>query len=142
MRSVEEWVGRTDDAMPPESVKRRILERQERRCPLTGEAFGPSVKPEFDHITPLWLGGKNCESNLQALAPKAHAGKTKAEATVRAKINRQIGKHFGTKKQSSRPIPGSKASGLRKRMDGTVERREPHRLWHTPETIMEDRDVD
>jgi 5-methylcytosine-specific restriction enzyme A len=41
-----------------------------------------------------------------------------------AKAKRQQRAHLGAKARKSRPIPGSRASGLRKRMDGTVERRE------------------
>jgi len=39
-----------------------------------------------------------------------------------AKADRVLKKNFGLKPKG-RPMPGSKASGLRKRMDGTVERR-------------------
>lgn len=97
-RTVTEWVGRTDDTPPPASCKRRILERQGYACALTGLTFDDKHKPRFDHKVPLWLGGQNRESNLQALREEeAHKPKTKAEAAVRAKVNANIDKRFGLK---------------------------------------------
>lgn len=115
-RSVTEWVGRTDDAMPPPRVKDRIRERQGNKCALTGVSLGSDDKVQYDHITPLWLGGRNAESNLQAVTAEAHKVKTKAEATVRAKCNRTRKKHLG--------IKSDKRSGFNtrfiKKMDGSV----------------------
>lgn len=114
MRSVDEWIGKTDDSMPSDACKRRILDRQGWRCIISGVEFRDGVKAEYDHITPLWLGGENRESNLQAITSKAHAAKTRAEATVRAKVNRNQIKRVCSK--SKKPAWGN----LGKRMDGTV----------------------
>ena len=86
-RDVPEWIGKTDNSMPPDGVKDRIRDRQGEKCAITGRSFRPGDKVEYDHITPLWLGGRNAESNLQAVLDTAHKGKTKMEASVRAKIN-------------------------------------------------------
>lgn len=114
-RSVPEWFGRTDDSMPSDACKRRILARQGWKCAISGIEFRDGVKAEYDHITPLWLGGENRESNLQAITAKEHAAKTKMEATVRAKINRNQIKRVGGKKKSPLSNPRFK-----KCMDGTV----------------------
>ncbi|AVH41873.1 HNH endonuclease [Agrobacterium tumefaciens] len=115
-RTVEEWRGRTDDTMPPPRVKDRIRERQGNKCALTGVTLGSDEKVQYDHIVPLWLGGANTESNLQAVTAEAHKKKTKAEATVRAKCNRVRKKHRGiTKPKSSLSHPN-----LKRLMDGTV----------------------
>lgn len=116
MRTVDEWVGRTDDSAPPDSVKNRILRRQNDQCALTDVPFGPGVKPQFDHIVPLWLGGENRESNLQAITEAAHKKKTATEATVRAKCNSVRKKHLGIKR-SKTPLSHPY---LKRRMDGTV----------------------
>lgn len=100
-RTVPEWIGKTDDSMPPDRVKDRIRERQRNRCALTDVPLVPGVKVQYDHIVPLWLGGENRESNLQAVTEAAHKNKTRAEATVRAKCNRTRKKHLGIKKPSS-----------------------------------------
>jgi len=115
MRSVDEWRGRTDDSAPSESCKRRILARQGWVCAITGVPFTDGVKAEYDHVTPLWLGGENRESNLQAITKAAHIAKTKTEATVRAKVNRIQSKRVGSKKTSSLSNPR-----FRKLMNGTV----------------------
>lgn len=96
-RTVKEWIGKTDDAMPPKLCKLRIVARQDGKCAITGSAFTEKEKPQFDHITPLWLGGKNCESNLQAIHRDPHKAKTAAEATVRAKVNANAANRFGIK---------------------------------------------
>ena len=39
-----------------------------------------------------------------------------------AEAKRREARHLGIKRSPSRPLPGTRASGVRKRMDGTVER--------------------
>lgn len=115
MRTVDEWTGKSDDAMPPPRVKDRIRARQSNLCALTGIELRPGVKVEYDHIVPLWLGGANSESNLQAVVSDAHKRKTAAEAKVRAKCNRTRKKHLGIK-SDKKPSWGN----LGQRMDGTI----------------------
>jgi 5-methylcytosine-specific restriction protein A len=100
-RTVTEWIGRNDDAAPPQSCKLRILDRQDNKCALTGHAFVPGDKIEYDHIVPLWLHGENREKNLHAVLGEAHKRKTKVEATVRAKVNATRAKHLLGKKSKS-----------------------------------------
>lgn len=114
-RSVPEWIGRSDDSMPSDACKRRILDRQGECCAITGVAFRDGVKAEFDHIVPLWLDGENRETNLQAITREAHAAKTKTEATVRAKVNRIRIKRVLGKKQS-----GLSNTRFKKLMSGEV----------------------
>lgn len=103
-RSVKAWVGLTDDAMPPPACKRRILARQGDKCAISGKPFTAKEKPQFDHIVPLWLDGKNCEENLQAIHADPHKRKTAAEAAVRAKSNATKDKHLGLKDAPARPL--------------------------------------
>lgn len=122
-RTVPEWIGKTPDSDPPQTVKDRILERQGWRCAHFGTRFTALDKPQFDHITPLEAGGENRETNLQALCSAAHAVKTKAEAGERKLVRRKRAKHLGFKARSRTPIPGSRDTPWKRRMDGTVERR-------------------
>lgn len=115
MRTVDEWIGKTDDAIPPPRVKDRIRARQGNVCALTGIELRPGVKVEYDHIVPLWLGGANAESNLQAVSSDAHKRKTAAEAKVRAKCNRTRKAHLGIKSKKK-----SSWGNLGQRMDGTI----------------------
>jgi 5-methylcytosine-specific restriction endonuclease McrA len=121
MRTVTEWIGKHDDANPPMSCKLRILDKQKERC-TCGALFDVKTKAQFDHISPLWLGGKNRETNLQALCPPCHGKKTATEATVRGKVNRLRSAKVKTKK-NGQPMNGSKASPWKSKMDGTVVRR-------------------
>jgi 5-methylcytosine-specific restriction protein A len=109
-RTVSEWRGKNDDAMPPQGCKRRILAKQDGKCALTDKPFTPKEKPQFDHIVPLWLGGENRETNLQAIHGEPHKRKTKAEATVRAKVNANTSKHLGL----IEPKQTIKSAGFRK----------------------------
>ena len=120
MRSVTEWIGKTDDSKPPQSCKLRILDRQDNKCALTDHVFVAGDDIEFDHKIAIWLGGENRETNLQAVIRSAHKRKTKAEASVRSKINNQKAKHLLGRKTKARPFPGSKADKWKKRIDGTV----------------------
>lgn len=106
-RSVPEWIGKTDDSTPTEACKRRIVARQDGVCALTGRPFTPQNRPQFDHKVPLWLGGENRESNLQAIIDDAHKAKTKAEAKVRAQVNARQSSHLGIKTPSKRKIPSA-----------------------------------
>lgn len=123
MRAVPLWQGRNDDTMPPAAVRLRIIDRQNNCCALTGVEFRGGDKIEFDHIQPLWLGGSNSEGNLQAVLAAAHKRKTQAEATVRAKVASIRKRHLGLHKPKSRPMPGSKQSGLKRGFDGKVSKR-------------------
>ncbi|KRD56526.1 HNH endonuclease signature motif containing protein [Ensifer sp. Root278] len=116
MRSVSEWIGKTDDTPPPPRVKDRIRDRQGNICALSGLPLGSDDVVQYDHIVPLWLGGRNSESNLQAVTSESHKRKTAAEAKVRAKCNRTRKKHLGiAKAKSSLSHPRFKRC-----MDGTV----------------------
>lgn len=94
-RTVTEWRGKTDDTRPSKACQRRILERQDYCCALSGRPFTDKDKPEFDHKVALWLGGENREGNLHAIHKPEHKAKTAAEAKVHAKVNANINKRFG-----------------------------------------------
>lgn len=76
-----------------------------------------------EHIKPLWRDGDNDLANRAPAHVKCASVKThEIEATERAKSRRVAQKHFGAAR-SRNPMPGSKASKWKKKMDGTVERR-------------------
>lgn len=126
MRSVEEWIGKNDDTPIPPRVRLRVFERFGGVCQCgcglkisTGQAW------DADHEIPLCNGGSNRESNLRPLLRAHHKAKTNEDVETKSKLYRVRAAHAGVKRRSSRPIPGSKASGIRKRMNGTVEKRIP-----------------
>lgn len=86
-----------------------------------------SVKEAWDeHVISLADGGTNDETNRDVAHDKcARSIKTPQEAKERAHLRRAALRHFGAKKASKgRPMPGTKASGWKKKLDGTVVRRE------------------
>ncbi len=121
-RTVEEWIGATDDQAIPARVKIRIFDRCGGRCVTCTLRCGGSLRPTYDHIQALVNGGEHRERNLQLLCVPCHAVKTKADVAEKSRNYRKRAKHIGVT-AAKRPMPGSLASGLRKRMNGTVERR-------------------
>ena len=104
-------------------------------CEAVGEVYGlepgrrcnvPLARGvEFDHY-PLPAGDRDSDGldNCVACCPTCHRWKTSHyDVPVLAKGKRVSDGYLGIKRQAGRPIPGSKASGIRKKMDGTVERR-------------------
>ena len=122
-RPVPEWIGKTDTTPAPPRVKARIVLAQDGLCACgCGVKLGAAGETiEFDHEVALVNGGENRESNLRALRRPCHGTKTKADVAEKAKVARVRAKHLGLKPKT-RKIPGSKGTGLRKRMDGTVVR--------------------
>jgi hypothetical protein len=75
----------------------------------------------FEHVTPDGLGGEPTLDNCKVHCKTCAATKTFDEDNPRMqKADRQLKKAYGIKPKG-RPIPGSKASGVRKRMNGNVE---------------------
>jgi 5-methylcytosine-specific restriction endonuclease McrA len=105
-RTVAEWIGKTDDSVPPKSVRVRIFLAHERRCHITGREIRAGEAWDLEHVKPLWLGGENRESNLAPALKEPHREKTKKEAGERAKSNAQIASVYGIKKPKARiPSP-------------------------------------
>lgn len=55
-------------------TKKKIASRQEWKCNTCNKLLDYTY--EIDHINPLYKGGSNLDSNLQALCPICHAKKT------------------------------------------------------------------
>jgi 5-methylcytosine-specific restriction endonuclease McrA len=121
-RSTPDWIGKTDDAAIPARVRVRVFERDGGICHLSGRRIRAGDLWDVDHIVALVNGGKHCESNLAPALRDKHREKTKADMALKSKNYQVRAKHLGLAPKG-RPMPGSRASGLRKRMDGTVERR-------------------
>jgi hypothetical protein len=115
------------------SVKLEILKRSGFPENPICEGCGRSLrgeKIEIDHVIEEWeRGGAHdgrrelTASDGQALGAKCcHRDKSARKRGEKAHGDRIIKKAAGIERKT-RPMPGSKASGFRKRMDGTVERR-------------------
>lgn len=132
-RSVPEWIGATPDTPVPPRVKLRVLKRFGYRCYLTGIEIKPGDKWDAEHVLAIINGGENRESNLAPALKVAHAGKTKVDLAIKAKRDKSQKKRFGITKPKH-PIPGSKASGVKKHLDGTVSCRRTGRILNRRES--------
>lgn len=122
-RSVKEWIGKTDNTPAPPRVRIRVFEFYQGVCQITGRKIRPGDKWELDHIIALVNGGENRESNLHPVLAEAHKAKTRADVKEKADIARKKAKHLGLHKPKGRPMAGTKRSGWKRKLDGTVERR-------------------
>jgi 5-methylcytosine-specific restriction enzyme A len=100
------------------SQRLKIFLAEDGRCHICGLKIAPGEPWQVDHIKPLGLGG--CDEHVAPAHIDCHAGKTRQDVAIMRKADRQGKKHLGLKK-SRNPLPGSRGSKFRKRMDGTVE---------------------
>lgn len=118
-----------------QSTKREALKRSGGRCEANDPVYGmePGTRcyadlakgKQFDHW-PLPAGdeGSDTLENCMVVCLDCHGWKTTHyDVPMLAKGKRIFDKHNGIERKSSRPMVGSKASGLRKKMNGDVERR-------------------
>jgi 5-methylcytosine-specific restriction endonuclease McrA len=116
--------------------KLAMWERAGGRCenPACRRKIVGRLTPEYDHIIPDAVADKLKPLTIedgQVLCSECHDRKTneqnagpasRGDKTEIAKTKRLIEKAAGLKKRKGRPLAGTKASGWRRRMDGTVER--------------------
>lgn len=118
----------------PKSVKREALLRADGLCEGTGPLYGLpegvrcnlnlSYGVHFDHVVADGLGGKNDLENCIATCPKCNLFKAYKFDTPRiAEMKRQRDRNQGIKRRKGPPMPGSRASGFKRKMDGSIERR-------------------
>lgn len=123
MREVPEWIAAHDDQAIPPRVRLRVFQKHDGNCASCTRPLFPGHW-ECDHIIALANGGEHRERNLHPLCTSpCHSRKTRADVAEKSHVYKRAASHAGIKTRKGNPMPGSKASGLRKRMDGTVERR-------------------
>lgn len=98
MRSVPEWIGRSDDAKIPPRVIERVAGKAAGRCVKCTREIGPALPGECDHIIPLILGGEHRESNFQWLCKPCHAEKSRLDVKLKAKVARIRKRDCGVRK--------------------------------------------
>ena len=97
-RSVDEWIGKTDDTPAPPRVKERVARKANDCCQKCTRKVGGKLRAEFDHAIPLIVGGSNRETNLQLLCHECHARKTKLDVKIKAKVARVRNTKLGIRK--------------------------------------------
>jgi 5-methylcytosine-specific restriction enzyme A len=102
-------------------ARRKLFDAGRGMCCVCGLPIG--YKPWIvEHIIPLSMGGADDEANRAPAHLTCARIKTAEEVPVRAKADRQRAAHIGAK-APRRPMPGSRVSGLKKKLDGTVVKR-------------------
>ena len=78
---------------------------------------------EADHKVPIASGGADELANIQPLCAHCHKQKTRGDVRGMAKMKRVGEKHYGIKRPK-RIMPGSRGHYLKKKLDGSVVRRD------------------
>ena len=123
VRSVAEWVGKTDDQPFPPRVRLRILERYHRCCARCTRPIAVGETFTADHIIAIINGGQNRESNGQPLCTTCNPIKNAEDGRIKKRIASVTKAAFGIRPKSRRPMMGSKASGWKKPFNGPAVRR-------------------
>ncbi len=94
-----------------------------RHCEGCGIEINARTGIIHEHVIPAGLGGEPTLDNAKVHCKTCADIKTETEDKPRmAKADRVLKAHHGLKKKG-RPMPGSKASGFKKRLDGSVVQR-------------------
>jgi 5-methylcytosine-specific restriction endonuclease McrA len=103
-------------------TKAQGFERSGGKCEICGVRLMPG-KFRFDHKLPCALGGDNSLENLVVQCVACDKPKTADDVRRIRKADRQKAVHIGAKAPSRNPMPGSKVSGWKRKMNGNVEKR-------------------
>jgi hypothetical protein len=122
-RSLKEWIGRSDDTKVPPHVRVRVFKTFEGICqectlPITGKRW------ICDHRIAIINGGENRESNLGPIHETCDKTKTAADVAQKSTVYHKTAKDIGVKLRKGPPMPGTKASGIKRPIYGPpVDRR-------------------
>jgi 5-methylcytosine-specific restriction enzyme A len=102
----------------------RIFAAHDGRCHLCGEKIdGTRERWEVEHLVAYALTRDDSDENLAPAHVACHAAKTALDVAAIAKAARVARKHIGAHRPKS-TLPGSKGSGWKRRIDGTIKRRD------------------
>lgn len=121
MRTVDEWIGATDDTPVPPRVKLRVFERAQGICHIAKRKIRPGEPWDAEHVTAIINGGENRESNLAPALRAKHPEKTARDMAEKSRNYRKRKSNLGIKKRST--FACSRDSGFKKKISGEVVRR-------------------
>ena len=114
-------VGTTKRGNLSTRAKLAIWEKEKGLCCLCGAKLMPGGYI-FEHIRALELGGEDGVDNIRLTCKPCATEKTKTDHHMAAKAKRQKSAALGLKK-SKTPLPFGKGSQWKKKLDGSVVRR-------------------
>lgn len=98
--------------------KLAIWEREKGLCMLCSCRLQPGAFI-YEHVRALELGGSDTDDNIRLTCLPCAGEKTRDDHGRAAKAKRVKSKHLGLKK-SKNPLPGSKGSKWKRKIDGTI----------------------
>lgn len=107
MRTVPEWIGKTDDAKVPPRVRLRIWLDNEGICWLSKRKIRPGEPWDLEHKVALCNGGQHRETNLAPALRDKHREKTAADVAEQALVRRKQKADIGI-----RPTPKLQGRGF------------------------------
>ena len=119
-RATDEWIGKTDDSAIPPRVRLRVFEAHGGICHLSGRRIQAGEPWDCDHVVALVNGGEHRESNLAPALRDKHREKTALDVREKSIVRRKRMKSIGIAPKKGRPMPGSKASKFKRKMNGEV----------------------
>jgi 5-methylcytosine-specific restriction endonuclease McrA len=118
----KEWIGKDDDEPVPPRVRLRVFLKFNGVCCECGIKIR-GRRWVCDHRKAIVNGGENRERNLGPIHEACDKTKTAADVAEKKINNRVQMKHLGIRKRKSRPMPGSRDSGIKMKIGGGWERR-------------------
>ena len=103
----------------PKKVRVKAFERSGGFCEGCGSRLVPG-KYDYDHVLPAALGGEPTLENCSVKCDPCHGVKTVEDVRRIRKADRQKAAHIGARPKPKRPMPGSKHSKWKRKMDGSV----------------------
>lgn len=93
-------------------------------CHICGGKIHAGEGFDISHPIPLELGGADDKSNWRPAHKRCHARLTAdVDLPNIARAKRREARHVGAKAPSARPVPGSRNTPFKRKLDGTTERR-------------------
>lgn len=122
VRALPEWIGKSPDSAVPPRVRVRVFQRFGGRCQCgCNRVIRPGEAWDAEDTIAIINGGQRRESNLKPWLTEHHPKKTAADVAEKSMVYRKRAKHLGIRKPSR--FFGSRDSGWKKKIDGTVVRR-------------------
>jgi 5-methylcytosine-specific restriction enzyme A len=118
MRSVPEWIGKTDDSPVPPRVCLRVFDRANGRCVICTHSI-LAGNGRIDHVKAICNGGENRESNLQLVCRWCHDPKTRQDVAEKADVYATRMAHLGFRR-TTRRLPHGKDAPTKKKITGEV----------------------
>ena len=109
-RSVEEWVGKSDDTQAPPRVRLRVWDRCDGKCHRCARAIPVGDAWILEHFVALINGGENRERNLCLTCSWCKPAKDAEDVAAKSKTAAVRAKHLGI----NRAKPKWQSQGFRK----------------------------